>query len=81
MITLEQAKNLIHGTTIHNELKTQSGGKACQRWRVTGRPKVWKTRPNEVQVPIRHGLRSNDYLTEDSLSDIHLGKDCPRQGW
>ena len=31
-------------------------------------PKIWKTRPNDVRVPLKHGLYDYDYLTQDDLN-------------
>ena len=67
-ITLEQAKNLKYGDMLHHTTKTNADG-TPQRWKVNGKPKVWKTRPAEVKVPIKHGLYSYDYITEN---DLHL---------
>ena len=35
-------------------------------WRANGKCKVWKTRPNEFKLPIKHGLRSYAYLTHEN---------------
>jgi len=67
MITLEQAKNLKLGDILlHTKNKNAKG--EPQKWRVSGKPKVWKTRPNEVKVPVKHGLFQFDYLTQDRLN-------------
>ena len=71
MITLDQAKSLEYGTVLyHTEAKNADG--SAQRWKVNGKPKVWKTRPGEVRVPIKHGLNSFGYLTEAGLSSVSL---------
>jgi len=72
-ITLERAKCLKHGDILHHvEFKNADG--TPQRWRVNGVPHVWKTRPNEVCVPIEHGLRDHDYLTERELEFVSFPK-------
>ena len=71
MITLDQAKDLKHGTILYHTLAKNADGSA-QRWRVNGKPKVWKTRPDEVKVPIKHGLRTFGYLTELDLDSVSL---------
>ena len=43
-----------------------------QRWRVFGNVKRWKRDTDRIQVPIKHGLRSHDYLTNDSLDLVTL---------
>ena len=75
-ITLQQAKNLNHHDILHHEENKNSDG-TCQRWKVNGVPKTWKTRPNEVRVPVKHGFRSFDYVTEKDLHLVHLEEDCP----
>lgn len=70
-ITLEQAKALTLGTILYHRNHRNVDGTA-QRWRVNGKPKTWKTRPNEVRVPIKHGLWSYDYLTECDLDMVSL---------
>ena len=71
MITLEEAKHLSHGTILYHVKNRNSDGTA-QRWRVNGKPKTWKTRPDEVRVPIKHGLYAYDYLDQDTLHLVSL---------
>lgn len=70
-ITLEQAKNLTRGTIIyHNTYRNADG--TPERWKINGKVKTWKTRPNHVQVPLKHGLRDFDYLTHENLHKFSL---------
>jgi hypothetical protein len=70
-ITLEQAKNLTIGTILyHIEDKNADG--SARRWRVAGKVKTWKRNPEKVKVPVKRGLRSYDYLTEDTLNLVTL---------
>lgn len=71
MITLEQAKGLKHGTVLYHVNHRNSDG-TPQRWRVNGNVKTWKRSPERVQVPIKFGLRSCDYLTENELTLVCL---------
>ena len=71
-ITLEQAKSLEYRQGLHHVVNKNADG-TPQRWRVNGKPKTWKRSPNRVQVPIKHGLYSYDYITEDSLDLVSLG--------
>lgn len=71
MITLEQAKTLRHGTILYHANNRNADGTA-QRWKVNGAPKVWKRSPERVQVPIKHGLYSFDYLTERDLDLVSM---------
>jgi hypothetical protein len=67
MITLEQAKQLGIGIIIYD-----TNGK---RWEVNGKVKEWKRSPGRVQVPLKHGLYTYGYLTEDNLELFSLTKD------
>lgn len=59
-LTLEQAKSLKHGTILYH-VHRRNADKTPERWRVNGVPKTWKTRPDEVRVPVKHGLHDYDY--------------------
>ena len=38
------------------------------RWRCNGKPQVWVTRPDEVSVPSKHGLRTfNRFDEQDTM--------------
>ena len=71
-ITLEQAKALKPGDMLHHVSKKNADGTPA-RYRVNGKPKIWKTRPNEVLVPVKFGWKGYDYLTERYLDNISLG--------
>lgn len=73
MITLEEAKQLDCGTTIYSVLYHNADGTA-QRFKVNGRPKTWKTRPDEVWVPLKRGLHEYGYLNEGNLDEFSLRK-------
>ena len=78
MITREQvnqlqARDVIHETGFHNSDGT------CRRWRVNGKLKSWKRRPEDFSLPIKHGMWSYTYLTHDNVKDCHLpgeSEDC-----
>ena len=70
-ITLEQAKALQYGDILHHVSDKNADG-TPQRWRVNGKVKVWKTRPNEVKVPLKYGLYRYDYLTHNDLDMVNL---------
>jgi hypothetical protein len=65
MITLEQAKNLKHGDIL-----------LCNgaRWKVNGKVKTWIRSPERVKVPLKYGLRTCTYLTENTLDVVTLEK-------
>ena len=71
MITLAQAKALRHGTILEHTVNKNADG-TPQRWRVSGKPKTWKRSPERVQVPVKHGLYNNGYITENDLNLVTL---------
>jgi hypothetical protein len=53
-ITLQEAKALKRGNILVDQNK--------RRWKVNGMVKTWKTDPNRIRVPLKHGLYSYDSL-------------------
>lgn len=74
MLTIEQAKSLEPGIILYEYFSINADG-TPRRWRVSGKPKVWITRPHEVKVPIKHGLYTNGYLTEDNIETVALSEE------
>jgi hypothetical protein len=70
-ITLEQAKRLTRNDTLYHVTHRNADG-SPQRWRVNGMVKRWKRTPDRIQVPLKHGLYSYGYLTEDDLDLVCL---------
>lgn len=66
MLTLQEAKSLKYGTLLYHITARNVDG-TPKRWRVTGAPKLWKTRPKEVSVPIKHAMKDYDYITHSTL--------------
>jgi len=68
VITLEQAKKLEIGNIIYH-ISNRNADSTRQRWKVNGKPKLWKRQRNQhrVLVPIKHGLYTYDYLDETNL--------------
>lgn len=71
MITLEQAKNLSYGQTLYHKINRNADG-TPQRWKVNGKVKTWKRDSSRVRIPVKHGLRSFDYLEQDSIGCVAL---------
>jgi hypothetical protein len=71
MITLEQAKSLCPGTILYH-VTNKNADCSAQRWRVNGQPKTWKRDPSRVQVPVKHGLYTFGYVTENDLDLVTL---------
>ena|SRR3990167_9913404 len=45
--------------------------------KVNGVLKVWKTRPNDFRLPVKHGLRGYGEVTPENISQYHLESECP----
>jgi hypothetical protein len=71
MITIEQAKNLSYGCILHHVSNKNADG-TPQRWKVNGEVKTWKRDPNRVKIPVKHGLYSFGYVTENELHLVSL---------
>lgn len=67
-LTLNQAKHLKHKQILYH-LRNRNADGTAQRWRVNGKVKTWKRSPWKVQVPVKFGMYSFDYITEN---DLHL---------
>jgi len=65
-MTLSEAKALKRGDMIYHKYLQNADGTAM-RYRVNGKIRTWKTRPNEVQVPLKRGLYEYGHLTEENL--------------
>lgn len=47
-------------------------------WRRNGKTKTWKRDPDCFKVPIKYGLRSYDYLTQENAHMFHTAENCPK---
>ena len=48
-----------------------------ENWRRMGRTKLWKTRPDEFRIPIKHGMYGyGSYLTEKNCEHYHAESEC-----
>ena len=80
-MTLTEAKRLRHGQTVYIKGYWDSDG-SPSKCRVTGKVQTWKTRPNEVKVPVKRGLREYGYITHHDLDRFTLTKPTPKKrGW
>ncbi len=78
-MTLEQAKGLQHRTVLYHRSQRNADG-SPSRWRVNGRPRVWKRQPQRVEVPLKHGLYDYDYLDDRILDDLCLTEEEAMKG-
>jgi len=73
-LTLKQAKQLQVGDILYHTINRNADGTA-QRWKVNGKITLWKTRPNEIKIPVKHGLYHFDYVTHNNFDYVSL-TDC-----
>lgn len=65
MITKLIATECHHNQVFeHVTLKNADGTPV--RCRKTGQCKTWKTRPDEFKLPVKHGLKTCFYITQDN---------------
>lgn len=74
-LTLERAKELKHDDFIFIVKRPRIElPPVLERWRVTGKVKLWKRSPDRIQVPIKHGMYSYGHLTEKSIDFFEIEK-------
>jgi ribosomal protein L37AE/L43A len=73
-ITMEQAKNLRIGQTLHPNTAKNADG-TCQRWRVHGKVKTWKRNPTRIEVSLKYGLRNYCTINSRELELVHMPGD------
>ena len=65
-MTLDEAKHLTRSQEIYQNNAVNADG-TPRRWRVNGKVKTWKLSPERVRVPLKHGMFTHDYLTEENM--------------
>ena len=70
MLDLKQIKKLRLGDTLYEHGAFHADG-TPRRWRVNGQLRV-KKRTGAFQLPIKHGLRDYDYITEQNFWHFSL---------
>lgn len=74
MITKEQAMS-------HKQFKQTKGydsqGNVIEldkpiNWRANGKCKTWKTRPDDFHLPVKHGLQTYGYITQDNADMLEI---------
>ena len=68
MLTIEDAKKLEYRTEVYHQYMRDSKG-APLRARVNGQCQLWKTRPTEFKIPVKHGLYDSGYITDKNAGD------------
>jgi hypothetical protein len=47
------------------------------RWRRNGKTQTWKRTPGQFKIPVKHGLRDYDYISNGNANLVHAAEDCP----
>lgn len=68
VITKDIALTLRPGQVLYH-VTGKNKDKSALRARVNGRCIVWKQRPNDFKLPMKHGLRHCFYLTPSNASE------------
>ena len=68
MVTKEQAAGFYKGRTLYHKTRRNADGTA-KRCRVNGKLKTWKTRPDDWQLPVKHGLYDFFHITPYNAGD------------
>lgn len=68
MITKETAMKLELGQTLYHDVMRGSD-KRPVRCRVNGKCKIWKTRPDKFQLPVKYGFKDCFYITERNAAN------------
>lgn len=71
MLTLSELGSLSYRQELHHVSDKNADGTPI-RCRVNGKIKTWKTRPGQFQLPVKYGLRTCFYITEDNAKDWRL---------
>lgn len=67
MITKQIAVASTGGMIFHHVTGKNSDGTPT-RCRVNGQCKIWKTRPDDFRLPVKHGLSTCFYITPENAA-------------
>jgi len=68
MITKQDAVNATYRQEFWHKTAKNADGSPV-RCRVNGVCKVWKTRPDEFRLPVKHGLKQCFYIEQDNANE------------
>jgi hypothetical protein len=70
------AKQLGYRDELHHVVDTQDRGRQCARVRVNGQPQTWKTRPDEIRIPVKWGMRGTFQIWHYDLASWERADEC-----
>jgi len=62
-LTFDKAKQLRRGDVLY-QTKYKNADGTPRRWKVNGAVQLWVKDPSRIRVPLKHGLRGYDAITE-----------------
>lgn len=65
----QEGVNMFYHATVLNKSDKQPA-----RARRTGKTQLWKTRPNDFKIPVKHGMYDSFYITHDNAHEWNI--DC-----
>lgn len=68
MITKQQAEAANYRQEFHHTKLKDSRGEPV-RCRVNGKCKTWKTKPEQFELPVKHGLYTCFYITQTNAHE------------
>jgi len=73
-MTKQDAMTLRHFHAVDPKRSNADG--TPMRVRANGACKIWKTRPEDFRLPVKHGLYSYGYIDQDTKGDWAPGDRC-----
>ncbi len=73
-MTKRDAVDARHGEIFYHKTLTNADGETPQGFRVTGKCKTWKTRPDEFRLPIKRGLYTSGYITHENADEFKVNE-------
>lgn len=64
-IDRSNVEDLQNGQTLYSTTHKNADGTPL-RVRVSGKLKLWVTRPEHFRIPVKYGLRTSFYITQDN---------------
>lgn len=71
MVCRENVETLRYRAVLHHVSAKNADGTPL-RGRVNGKVKLWKRYPQEFRLPMKYGIRTYFYITEDNAKDWYI---------
>jgi hypothetical protein len=73
-LSLEEIERAVDSNQVQIRIYTNRGMGPVKYWRVrrNGKTRLWKTRPDDYQIPVKAGLYIYAYITPTTLDEFRL---------